>query len=76
LASAAAGSRFVCAIVFFDCLHIKSATKGAVKSKAMYLAIGVRCSGRRQVLASNRLKAASSRLRVMTEFRNRAPMTC
>ena len=40
----------VYAIVFFDCLRIKIRDEGAVKNKAVYLAIGVRCSGHREVL--------------------------
>jgi site-specific recombinase XerD len=38
------------AIVFFDCLRIKICDEGAVKNKAVYLAIGVRCSGHKEVL--------------------------
>jgi putative transposase len=40
----------VYAIVFFDCLRIKIRDEGAVKNKAVYLAIGVRCSGHKEVL--------------------------
>ena len=39
------------AIVFFDCLRIKIRDEGAVKNKAVHLAVGVRCSGHREVLA-------------------------
>ena len=53
----------VYAIVFFDCLRIKVRDAGAVKNKALYLAIGIRCSGHKEVLGmwgSNRPKAPSS----------------
>ncbi len=35
----------VYAIVFFDCLRVKIRDEGAVRNKAVYLAVGVRCSG-------------------------------
>jgi putative transposase len=35
----------VYAIVFFDALRVKIRDEGTVKNKAVYLAIGVRCSG-------------------------------
>lgn len=40
----------VYAIVFFDCLRVKIRDEGTVKNKAVYLAIGVCCSGYREVL--------------------------
>jgi putative transposase len=40
----------VYAIVFFDCLRVKIRDEGTVKNKAVYLAIGVRCSGLKEVL--------------------------
>lgn len=40
----------VYAIVFFDALRVKIRDEGAVKNKAVYLAIGVRCSGHKEVL--------------------------
>lgn len=63
----------VYAIVFFDCLRIKIRDEGAVKNKAVYLAIGVRCSGHREVLGIwiEQSEGAKFWLRVMTEIRNR-----
>jgi putative transposase len=63
----------VYAIVFFDCLRIKIRDEGAVKNKAVYLAIGVRCSGHREVLGIwiEQTEGAKFWLRVMTEIRNR-----
>ena len=63
----------VYAIVFFDCLRVKIRDEGAVKNKAVYLAIGVRCSGHREVLGIwiEQTEGAKFWLRVMTEIRNR-----
>ena len=40
----------VYAIVFFDALRVKIRDEGTGKNKAVYLAIGVRCSGHKEVL--------------------------
>jgi putative transposase len=40
----------VYAIMFFDCLPVKIRDQGTVKNKAVYLAIGIRCSGYQEVL--------------------------
>jgi putative transposase len=63
----------VYAIVFFDCLRIKIRDEGAVKNKAVYLAIGMRCSGHEEVLGIwiEQTGGAKFWLRVMTEIRNR-----
>ena len=63
----------VYAIVFFDCLRVKIRDEGSVKNKAVYLAIGVRCSGHREVLGIwiEQTEGAKFWLRVMTEIRNR-----
>jgi putative transposase len=63
----------VYAIVFFDCLRVKIRDEGTVKNKAIYLAIGVRCSGYREVLGIwiEQTEGAKFWLRVMTEIRNR-----
>jgi putative transposase len=63
----------VYAIVFFDCLRIKIRDEGAVKNKAVYLAIGMRCSGHKEVLGIwiEQTEGAKFWLRVMTEIRNR-----
>lgn len=63
----------VYAIVFFDCLRVKIRDEGSVRNKAVYLAIGVRCSGHREVLGIwiEQTEGAKFWLRVMTEIRNR-----
>ena len=52
---------------------IKIRDEGAVKNKAVYLAIGVRCSGHKEVLGIwiEQTEGAKFWLRVMTEIRNR-----
>ena len=63
----------VYAIVFFDALRVKIRDEGTVKNKAVYLAIGVRCSGHREVLGLwiEQTEGAKFWLRVMTEIRHR-----
>ncbi len=38
------------ALVLFDALRVKIRDEGAVCNKAVYLAIGIRCSGHREIL--------------------------
>ncbi len=66
----------VYAIVFFDCLRVKIRDEGTVKNKAVYLAIGVRCSGLKEVLGIwiEQTEGAKFWLRVMTEIRNRGTL--
>jgi len=61
------------AIVFFDCLRVKIRDEGAVKNKAVYLAIGMRCSGHKEVLGIwiEQTEGAKFWLRVMSEIKNR-----
>ena len=63
----------VYAIVFFDALRVKIRDEGAVKNKAVYLAIGVRCSGHKEVLGIwiEQTEGAKFWIRVMTELKNR-----
>jgi putative transposase len=63
----------VYAVVFFDCLRVKIRDEGTVKNKAVYLAIGMRCSGHKEVLGLwiEQTEGAKFWLRVMTELRNR-----
>jgi transposase-like protein len=63
----------VYAIVFFDALRVKIRDEGTVKNKAVYLAIGVRCSGHKEVLGIwiEQTEGAKFWLRVMTELKNR-----
>lgn len=61
------------AIVFFDALRVKIRDEGAVRNKAVYLAIGVRCSGHKEILGLwiEQSEGAKFWLRVMTELKNR-----
>ena len=54
-------------------LRVKIRDEGAVKNKAVYLAIGMRCSGHKEVLGIwiEQTEGAKFWLRVMTEIRNR-----
>ena len=63
----------VYAIVFFDALRVKIRDEGAVKNKAVYVAIGVRCSGHKEVLGLwvEHSEGAKFWLRVMSELKNR-----
>lgn len=61
------------AIVFFDALRVKIRDEGLVRNKAVYLAIGVRPSGEREVLGLwiEQTEGAKFWLRVMNEIRTR-----
>ena len=61
------------AIVFFDALQVKIRNEGMVNNRAVYLAIGVRCSGHKQILGIwiEQTEGAKFWLRVMSELRNR-----
>ena len=61
------------AIVFFDALRVKIRDEGAVRNKAIYLAIGIRCSGHKEILGLwiEQTEGAKFWLRVMTEGRER-----
>ncbi len=61
------------AIVYFDALRVKIRDEGTVKNKAVYLAIGVRCSGHKEVLGLwiEQTEGAKFWLRVMTEIKAR-----
>jgi putative transposase len=63
----------VYAVVFFDALRVKIRDEGAVRNKAVYLAIGIRCSGHKEILGLwiEQAEGAKFWLRVMTELRNR-----
>lgn len=63
----------VYAIVFFDALRVKIRDEGTVKNKAIYLAIGVRCSGHKEVLGIwiEQTEGAKFWIRVMSELKNR-----
>ena len=61
------------AIVFFDALRVKIRDEGLVSNRAVYLAIGVRCSGHKELLGLwiEQTEGAKFWLRVMTELRHR-----
>jgi putative transposase len=61
------------AIVFFDALRVKIRDEGLVRNKAVYLAIGVRPSGEREVLGLwiEQTEGARFWLRVMNEIKAR-----
>lgn len=61
------------AIVFFDALRVKIRDEGTVKNKAVYLAIGVRCSGHKELLGLwiEQSEGAKFWLRVMNELKHR-----
>ena len=61
------------AIVFFDALRVKIRDEGLVSNRAVYLAIGVRCSGPKELLGLwiEQTEGAKFWLRVMTELRHR-----
>jgi putative transposase len=63
----------VYAIVFFDALRVKIRDEGLVKNKAVYLAIGMRASGHKEVLGFwiEQSEGAKFWLRVMNEIRGR-----
>ena len=63
----------VYAIVFFDALRVNIRDEGTVKNKAVYLAIGGRCSGHKEVLGIwiEQSEGAKFWIRVMTELKNR-----
>jgi putative transposase len=63
----------VYAFVFFDALRVKIRDEGSVKNKAVYLAIGYQCSGRKEVLGIwiEQTEGAKFWLRVMNDLKNR-----
>ena len=63
----------VYAVVFFDALRVKIRDEGMVRNKAVYLAIGLRCSGHKEILGLwiELTEGAKFWLRIMTELKNR-----
>lgn len=62
------------ALVFFDTLQMKIRDEGPVRNKAVYLAIGVRCSGHKAVLelgGIEQIEGAKFWLQVMDELKAR-----
>ncbi len=60
-------------MVFFDALRVKIRNEGMVNNRAVYLALGVRCSGHKKILGIwiEQTEGAKFWLRVMSELRNR-----
>lgn len=60
-------------LVFFDALRVKIWDEGSVKNKAVYLALGVRPDGIKEILGIwvEQTEGAKFWLRVMTELKNR-----
>ena len=63
----------VYAIVYFDALRVKIRDEGLVRNKAVYLAIGVTCAGRKEVLGLwiEQTEGAKFWLSVMNELKVR-----
>ncbi len=63
----------VYAVVYFDALRVKIRDEGTVRNKAVYLAIGIRCSGYKEILGLwiEQNEGAKFWLKVMTEIKNR-----
>jgi putative transposase len=61
------------AIVFFDAIRVKIRNEGMVSNRAVYLAIGIRCSGHKEILGIwiEQTEGAKFWLRVMSELKNR-----
>ncbi|MEL6286835.1 MAG: IS256 family transposase [Pseudomonadota bacterium] len=60
-------------LVFFDALRVKIRDEGTVRNKAVYVALGVRTCGQKEVLGLwiEQSEGAKFWLRVMTELKNR-----
>jgi putative transposase len=60
-------------LVFFDALRVKIRDEGIVRNKAVYVALGVRPDGRKEILGLwiEQTEGAKFWLRVMTELKNR-----
>lgn len=60
-------------IVYLDCIHVKVRDTGAVRAKAVYLAIGINMNGEKEVLGLwiAQTEGAKFWLQVVTELKNR-----
>lgn len=60
-------------IVYFDALRLKIRDEGTVKNKAVYLALGIRADGRKEVLSLwiEQTEGAKFWLKVFDELKNR-----
>jgi len=61
------------AVVYYDALRVKIRDEGTVRNKAVYLAIGIRCTGYKEILGLwiEQNEGAKFWLKVMTELKNR-----
>jgi putative transposase len=60
-------------VVYLDCIHVKVRDAGAVRTKAVYLAIGINMNGEKEVLGLwvSQTEGAKFWLSVVTELKNR-----
>jgi hypothetical protein len=60
-------------IVYLDCIHVKVRDGGAVRAKAVYLALGINMAGEKEVLGLwiAQTEGAKFWLQVVTELKNR-----
>ena len=60
-------------IVYLDCIHVKTRDTGAVRVKAVYLALGISMTGEKEILGLwiAQTEGAKFWLQVVTELRNR-----
>lgn len=60
-------------IVYLDCIHVKTRDGGAVRAKAVYLALGINIQGEKEILGLwvAQTEGAKFWLQVVTELKNR-----
>jgi len=60
-------------IVYLDCIHVKTRDAGAVRAKAVYLALGISMTGEKEILGLwiAQTEGAKFWLQVVTELKNR-----
>jgi len=60
-------------IVYLDCIHVKTRDNGAVRAKAVYLALGINLAGEKELLGLciAQTEGAKFWLHVVTELKNR-----
>ena len=60
-------------IVYLDCIHVKTRDAGAVRAKAVYLALGISMEGEKEILGLwiTQTEGAKFWLQVVTELKNR-----
>ncbi len=60
-------------IVYLDCIHVKTRDAGAVRAKAVYLALGISMTGEKELLGLwiAQTEGAKFWLQVVTELKNR-----